>query len=153
MRTLLLVLLGCSSPVHHDDAGAPGTGHPMDASADAPKDAPTGAGAGTIMCGAATCNATSQTCCDLPPPSTDYCFSAPNICEGGHALHCDGSEDCPQNEVCCYGDGASCGEAPVCRSGGAKIMCHGSDTSPCLAGEHCCPLTAGSPYSVCKPSC
>jgi len=107
---------------------------------------------GTVACGATTCATPAQACCDLPPPSGDICYAVTGgICEGGRMLRCDGPEDCTGQTCCWFGGNSSCATVDACNTEG-QAMCHGTDATPCRTSEVCCEV-AGTPYSICKPSC
>ena len=109
-----------------------------------------------VPCAGMTCPTPEQACCELPPPSSDLCYAIQGgVCEGGHPVRCDGSEDCVAGNVCCYSAGGSyCIEGPVCRAEGGRPMCHGTDVGACQAGEGCCPVgPAEAGYTACGADC
>ena len=82
----------------------------------------TDAGAGALQCGSMTCNNATQECCIIPngggTPSVS-CINIGAACTGGGTARCDGTEDCPTNQVCCAEvQGASQSGAASCRGYG-----------------------------------
>jgi hypothetical protein len=104
-------------------------------------------------------NPTGVPCADVKcaPCADQFCDTADygitGTCEAhvaatNQSFGCDGPEDCGGGlAACCYFDsiGAAC-SAAGCGST-ARHMCH--QVSECAAGESCCPLAAGTTYSVC----
>jgi hypothetical protein len=99
------------------------------------------AGAGAVLCGAESCDLTTQECCvEQGGGGAGTCVDT-GTCTG-QAFQCDGAEDCPTvGEVCCFGAGnpqdpvsecvaaASC-ETPTCDT---AADCADPTTDQCCA--------------------
>ena len=102
-----------------------------------------------VPCAGVMCAPCADQFCDTADfGKTGTCrahVSATNLSFG-----CDGPEDCGAQGVfgaCCLldGIGAACSVAGCGANG--RFMCHAD--SQCAPGEHCCPLSSTTTYSVC----
>lgn len=99
-----------------------------------------------ISCGAATCDLTSdQICCFAAGSTTPACTDANGCAFFGHALKCDGSEDCAGTKTCCgtidpYTSGW-CVPGQIC-PGSMLRLCRASSQCPASAAHCCAPSSA-----------
>ena len=103
------------------------------------------AGEGVSCGGGATCSiAAGEHCCE---DATLHCSTG--AC-GYHEYDCDGPEDCPGGEVCCFP-----GDRAACRAGCAPtgvVLCHAA--SDCPAGQVCClGFVLGAGDGMCLGAC
>jgi hypothetical protein len=116
----------------------------------------------SVKCGATdSCPVPEQYCCDAPtgpncgPPSG---ATSPVVCTGAsfgfaHAFLCDGEEDCPAGQTCCYeespdsnGVNAKCTAAAACTG---KTLCN-SVTQRCPPGTGCTGSVASGDFKACQ---
>ena len=124
---------------------------------------------GTIACGKTSCVAGAEECCITfqggPGGGTANETCTPvGKCQGGVALTCTGSSNCPAGEVCCASFGGGGGGGPGGGGGGAKCaktcgggggpggggvqLCNGN--GDCPPGEQCVPAPIGG-VNICRP--
>ena len=148
-RVLLVCFFAVSIAACGDDDGGDDDGTPIDAAEidtpldiDAPdgtidadtSDTPgnnTDAAIGTV-CGTATCT-TAQECCVQGQGRT--CVAS-GTCQGVN-FDCDGTEDCSNGDVCCYGGGGNGGTSCVAAASCPAPTC-GSATDCPTQGQQCC---------------
>jgi hypothetical protein len=123
------------------DGSLPGGGDGPSSIADAPaEDAPPwqdgGSGVGA-WCGSAYC--AGLPCC-FSYWGAYRCYS---FCTMGTPYWCDGPEDCPGNDLCCF-NGTSANCLTTCDSP-SVVVCH--TTADCSQGQ--CTFESDSPYGHC----
>lgn len=121
-----------------------------DASSDADgagKDgAVTGGTPGVVDCKTTTCNRPAQSCCFDHLGGVGTCALGGCPPQGGTTLEitCDGHEDCPAGESCCWGSGSTYCGSSQCVYG---ELCH--STNDCLQGGTCTGFGSGY-YRSCE---
>jgi hypothetical protein len=102
----------------------------------------------TVACGGTPCAVGAQVCCSTTFGASGTC-ATPGVlggCPGAtsQAFDCDGPEDCPGTQTCCYvrGVGTRCTDLCI-----GQTVCH--DVSTCGAGaKNCCPLQQNGTIGV-----
>jgi hypothetical protein len=95
-----------------------------------------------IDCGTTTCMA-PLTCCFDPVKMQGTCATTAS-CAGIYTIHCDGNEDCPNNQHCCAGSNVTdCADS----CGGYPEVCHSGLACP---GVQACSGLHGGYYRTCQ---